>query len=411
MIAEYRGTRSTALPSPAEALSAFFDAWRPAPKRIETVPLDAALGRVLAVDVRCDRNVPEFPRSAMDGVAIRASDVRAACASQPVLLPLAGEVRPGSRAALPEGTAVRIATGAPLPIGANAVVRLEDVFFDTNAVGFFAPVDAESDIVAAGEDLAAGTIVAAAGTRVNGALAGVIAALGLERVEVYRRPSALLISTGDEVVPIGASPRPGEVRDSNAIALGALLRSFGIESVATTHVPDNPESLVRTLADGLDGHDLLVLSGGSSIGARDFTMSALAQHERVHVVAHGVRMKPGRPVLLAVAGSRPIIGLPGNPTAAMLALMALGAPIVAQLTGRPATAPPSLGIALEPLDGKAGWDCYVPVRVDPGGGVRPVEHFCSTFISSLVCADGYVHLDATCARVEPGQLVHVSPLP
>jgi molybdopterin molybdotransferase len=230
-------------------------------------------------------------------------------------------------------------------------------------------------------------------------------------VSVYCRPSVLLLSTGDEVVPIGASPRPGEVRDSNAVALAALLRSFGVEIAVTAHVPDDPDALERTIAHGVESYDAVVLSGGSSVGARDFTTTALSSHEAVRVIAHGVRMKPGRPVLLALAGSRPIIGLPGNPTAAMLALMTLGAPILDRLTGRPAAAPLGLRIAAEPLPGKTGWDCYVPVRVDPDGGVRPVERFCSTFISSLVDADGYVHVDAHRARVEPGDLVHVHPLP
>jgi molybdopterin molybdotransferase len=411
MIAEYRGARSTALPLPAEALSAFFDAWTPAPRGVETVALDAAVGRVLAADVRCEVDIPEYPRSAMDGFAVRASDLRYAQPAQPVRLPLAGEVRPGSRAELPERAALRIATGAPLPVGADSVVRCEDVFVDTDAVAFVAPLEAGTDVIAAGEDLAAGSTVAPAGTIVSSAIAGVLAALGRERVAVYRRPSALLISTGDEVVPIGASPRTGEVRDSNAVALAALLHSFGIEDVRTAYVADDPASLAQTVARGVETHELVVMSGGSSVGARDFTMAALAKHEPTRVVTHGVRMKPGRPVLLALSGSRPIIGLPGNPTAAMLALLTLGAPIVATLTGRPATGPLGRGIAVEPLDGKAGWDCYVPVHVDPDGGVRPVEHSCSTFVSSLVGADGYVHADAKRARVEPGELIPVYPLP
>lgn len=396
---------------PDEALSAFFEAWTPDPKGIETVPLSAALGRVLARDVRSYANVPAYPRSAMDGFAVRACDVRFAGPAQPRFLTLMGEVRPDSRAMLSAGTALRIATGAPLPIGADSVIRIEDVFLDANAIGVSRPVPIGTDVIAVGEDIAAGATLARAGTVINAATLGVLAALGQERVAVYRRPSVALISTGDEVVPIGTSPRVGEVRDSNGIALAALLHSFGVETVTAAHVRDELESLERTLAAALEAHDAVVLSGGSSVGSRDFTTAALAKREPPGVIVHGVRMKPGRPVLLAAAGSRPIIGLPGNPTAAMLTLMCLGSPIFAKLSGGPAAMPSSFGIAIEALVGKAGWACYVPVRIDSGGGVRPVEHVCSTFISSLVGADGYVHVDAERARIAPGEPVRVYRLP
>jgi len=411
VIAQYRGVYSRGLPLPDEALSAFFEAWTPAPKRIETVPLEVAFGRVLARDVRSTANVPEYARSAMDGFALRAYDVRFAGPAQPRFLTLAGEVRPDSRAALSEGMAVRIATGAPLPIGADSVVRIEDVFLDANAIGVSKPVPIGTDVIAVGEDISAGTTLARVGTVINAALLGILAAFGQERVAVYRRPSVALISTGDEVVPIGTSPRAGEVRDSNGIALAALLRSFGVETIAAAHVRDELESLERTLADALEAHDAVVISGGSSVGARDFTTAALAKREPPGVIVHGVRMKPGRPVLLAASGSRPIIGLPGNPTAAMLVLMIVGAPIFATLSGGSAAAPTSFGIAIEWLVGKAGWACYVPVRIDSAGGVRPVEHVCSTFISSLVEADGYVHVDAERTRIAPGEPVRVYRLP
>jgi molybdenum cofactor synthesis domain-containing protein len=410
VIAHYSGVYSSGLPLPDQALSAFFEAWAPAPKRFETVPLEAAIGRVLARDVRCAENVPKYPRSAMDGFALRAHDVRFAGPGQPLFLRLAGEARPGPRETLPQGSAVRVATGAPLPIGADSVIRLEDVFLDAKAIGVSKPVTIGTDVIAVGEDIAAGTTLARAGTVINAAVLGVLATLGHERVAVYRRPTVALISTGDEVVPIGTSPRPGEVRNSNGIALAALVRSFGVETVTATHVRDDLESLESALAAALEAHDAVVVSGGSSVGARDFTTAALAKLEPPGVIVHGVRMKPGRPVLLAASGSRPIIGLPGNPTAAMLALMTLGAPIFAELSGGSAAAP-SFGIAVEALVGKAGWACYVPVRIDSGGGVRPVEHFCSTFISSLIEADGYVHVDAERSKIAPGEPVRVYRLP
>ncbi|MEO7038503.1 MAG: hypothetical protein ABI186_00560, partial [Candidatus Elarobacter sp.] len=188
MIAQYRGVYSSDLPSPDEALAAFFEAWTPAPKRIETIALDVALGRVLAQDVRSIANVPEYPRSAMDGFAVRAYDVRFAAPTQRRFLKLTGEVRPDARGELAAGTAVRIATGAPLPVGADSVARVEDVFLDTNAIGISNPLTVGADVIAAGEDIAAGTTLARVGTVINAAILGVLAALGEVRVAVYQRP-------------------------------------------------------------------------------------------------------------------------------------------------------------------------------------------------------------------------------
>lgn len=409
MIAAYRGVYSSDLPLPDEALAAFFAAWAPAPNDVELVPLELAAGRILARDVRSAGEVPESPRSAMDGFAVRAGDLRSARPEQPCFLEVAGEARPGSRTTIAERTAVRVATGAPLPQGADAVVRIEDAFLDAHVVGFSRPVAVGTDVIAAGDDIAAGTLLARAGTPLNAALLGVLATLGEERAAVYRRPAVALLSTGDEVVPIAAAPRAGEVRDSNGVALSALLRSFGVGTITRTHVRDDLGALRRALAAALEAHDAVVLTGGSSVGARDFTTAALAARDP-GVIVHGVRIKPGRPVILAASGSRPIIGLPGSPTAAMLALTALGAPVFAALCGRSGPAPCELGFAREPFSGKPGWVCYVPVRIDSAGGVRPVEHHRSSFVSSLVEADGYVRLGPEGA-VSAGDPVQVHRLP
>lgn len=407
----YRGVYSAGLPLPDEALAAFFAAWTAAPKEVERVPLELAAGRVLARDVRSAGDIPECPRSAMDGFAVRAADLHSARPEQPRFVELAGEARPGSRSTLTAGTALRVATGAPLPHDADAVVRVEDAFLDGHVVGFSRPVAAGTDVIAAGDDIAAGTLLARAGSPVNAGLLGVLATLGEEQVAVYRRPSVALISSGDEVVPIGAVPRPGEVRNSNGVALASLLRSFGVGTITKTHVRDDLGALQRALAEAVEAHDAVVLTGGSSVGARDFTTAALATLEPPGVIVHGVRIKPGRPVILAASGSRPIIGLPGSPTAAMLALMALGAPIFAELCGRSAPAPCTLGFAREPFTGKPGWVCYVPVRIDSAGGVRPVEHHRSSFVSSLVEADGYVRLEPERAAVSAEDPVQVYRLP
>lgn len=407
----YRGVYSDGLPLPDDALAAFFAAWTPAPKQVERVALERAAGRILARDIRSAADVPECPRSAMDGFAVRAGDLRAARPEQPQFVEVAGEARPGLRATLAQRTAMRVATGAPLPHGADTVVRIEDAFLDGHVVGFSRPIAAGTDVIAAGDDIPAGTLLGRAGSPLNAGLLGVLATLGEQEVAVYRRPSVALISTGDEVVPIDAMPRAGEVRDSNGVALTALLRSFGVGTITKTHARDDLGALQHALAEALEVNDAVVLTGGSSVGARDFTTTALAAHGPPGVIVHGVRMKPGRPVILAASGARPIIGLPGSPTAAMLALMALGAPIFAELCGRSAPAFCAFGFAREPLTGKPGWVSYLPVTIDSAGGVRPVEHHRSSFVSSLVEADGYVRLEPERAGVSAGDPVQVHRLP
>lgn len=403
----YRGMHSVGLPLPDEALASFFASWVRPPVDAEKVPLEAAGGRILAHDVHSAADVPECPRSAMDGFAVRAADVSSARADAPCSLQLAGEARPGFRATLTPHTAVRVATGAPLPLGADAVVRIEDVIVEANAVRVCLPVAAGTDVVAAGEDISAGTLAARAGTPLGAALLGVLATLGEERVGVYRRPSVALISTGDEVVPIGAVPRAGEVRNSNGVALAHALRDLGAGSVTRTHVRDELGALHRALSEALKAHDAVVLTGGTSVGARDFTTAALGTLEPPGVIVHGVRMTPGRPVVLAISGSRPIIGLPGSPTAAMLALQVLGGPIFAALCGGAVSSLRTFAFAAAPFTGKPGWVSYVPVRMDSDGGVRPVRHHRSSFVSSLVAADGYVRLDPDHAAVSVGERLEV----
>ncbi|MBV8367766.1 MAG: molybdopterin molybdotransferase MoeA [Candidatus Eremiobacteraeota bacterium] len=407
VVIAYRGMHSVGLPLPDEALATFFAAWSPAPKHVERVPLELAGGRVLAHDVRAAADVPECPRSAMDGFAVRAADLISARADEPVCLQHDGEARAGFRSTLTARTAVRVATGAPLPLGADAVVRVEDAELDANSVRFSRAVDFGTDVVAAGEDISAGAPVACAGAPISAALLGVLATLGEQHVDVYRRPSVALISTGDEVVPIGTLPRAGEVRNSNAVALAQVLRDLGAGTITTTHVRDELGALHRALTEALKTHDAVVLTGGTSVGVRDFTTAALGTLPPPGVIVHGVRMTPGRPTVLALSGARPILGLPGSPTAAMLALTVLGGPIFAALCGRNTPAAGILGIAAEAFTGKPGWVTYVPVRIGSDGGVRPVRHHRSSFVSSLAAADGYVRLEPDRAAVSAGDRLEV----
>lgn len=283
-----------------------------------SVGLRDAAGRFLAADVRAAHDSPPFDTSAMDGMAVRAADLRSASAASPVLLPLDGEVSAGANVtpALRPGAALRINTGAPLPAGADAVVRIEDVVLDTGAPGagrvsFSAPCAEAANLRRRGEDFAAGSVVLTAGRRLNAAAVGVLASLGCDSAPVTRPPRVALFSTGDEIVEPGQPLPPGSIYNSSRYALMPLLAGFGAEVHDMGRLPDEPAATLRALERGLD-FDAVVTTGGVSMGSRDFVRPAL--HDLgAEEIFWKVRQRPGKPLVFATHGGTLFFGLPGNP--------------------------------------------------------------------------------------------------
>ena len=393
--------------APAAAIEAFFARVALAPPGVERLALDASIGRVLAEDAVAREDHPAHPRSTMDGFALRSGD--GARARRVVGEVLMGAAPPR---ALEAGEAIRVPTGGAVPAGADAVVPQEDV--DVDADGSVTPREIAlpgACITPRAEDVRSGETVLSAGRRLGGPELGVLATLGITRVPVFVRPRIGILSTGDELVDPERAPLAGQVRDSNRYAVAASLVAFGAQPVQIARSADLPDALRASLRTALETCDAVFSTGGSSVGERDLVPRIVAEFGAPGAIVHGLRVKPGKPTLLAAVGPKPVIGLPGNPTSSLMILEAVVRPIVAALCGERYAAPPSFGArAKGAFAGRAGWTWYVPVRVRRRGAELEAEPMTirSAQTSLLARASGYVTIEEDAAPVEAGGWVNVS---
>jgi putative molybdopterin biosynthesis protein len=320
-----------------EATARFRKHLRLAPLGSETVALDAALGRVLAADIVAPVDVPAFDRSNVDGFALVASDSFNAMEERARQVELNGEVlSPGIAPAIAvvPGTATPIATGGMLPRGADAVLMIEHSDVAGTTLEIRRPVTPGENVSYAGTDIARGETALRAGTLVTSREIGVVAALGLARVDVYRLPRVAIFSTGNEIVAPGQPMRPGAVYDSNAAIIGAAVQELGCEPVHLGVIADDERALSGALARGLAA-DVVIFSGGTSKGAGDLSYRVVSGLADPGIVAHGVALKPGKPICLAVTGSKPVVILPGFPTSAIFTFHEFVAPVLRAYAGLP----------------------------------------------------------------------------
>ena len=299
----------------------------------EEVPLVAANGRVLAEDVRSDREVPPFTNSAMDGYAVRAADTSGASATAPVRLAVLGEVRAGVAppTSLRPASALRIMTGAVLPEGADAVVRVEDTAEADSHVEIRTSVEPGVSIRQAGSDIRRGDVLAIAGRVVTPGLIGVISSVGRRTIRCIRRPRVLLLTTGDELREAGESLAPGQITNTNRYTLRAALEEAGAEVLDVGVARDTRADLVERLRSA-ERADLVVSTGGVSMGAYDLVRALIEDREAVDFWQVAVR--PGKPLLVGSVDGRPLIGLPGNPVSAMVGVELFVRPAVLKMEGR-----------------------------------------------------------------------------
>jgi molybdopterin molybdotransferase len=324
----------------------------------ETVPLGSAMGRFLAADICARVSSPPESCSAMDGYAVRAKEVAADGSLRVAATVFAGE-RPEP---LASGDAARIFTGAPLPEGADAVVMQEQVDAADGRVRFRGPVAAGENVRVAGEDLRQGALALPSGTRLGARQVALLTAVGVGEVPVVRRPRVAVITTGDEIAG-------GSVPDSNGPAVAGVLRAVGAQ-VESSRVGDRLEPLTRALVDALASADAVVTVGGVSVGERDHVAAAVAR-AGAECRVHGVPMKPGKPFLFALAGTKPIFGLPGSPSACLVALEVFVRPAVLALAGAARRFRRSLRVTLsEPIAGKGGRARLLWATVDAAGRAR-----------------------------------------
>jgi molybdopterin molybdotransferase len=309
---------------------------RPVPA--ETVPLAEAWGRVLATDLIATENIPPFTRSPYDGYAMRAADIASASRTAPVKLRVLEEIPAGFTPTLPlkAGEATQVFTGAPLPEGADCVEKYEDLDRAGDNLTVYAPLRGGQNVVPVGEDIRLGQPLAAAGLVVNGALMGLLASMGRAEVSVRRRPRVAVISTGDELIDIAAPLSPGKIRNSNCYALCGYIRALGGEPVIIGTARDRIEEVAGLITAGLAAADLVVTTGGASVGDYDVMQDAMTA-AGAELLFWKLALKPGGPTLAAVKDGQCILGLSGNPAAALLIFLLLGGSMTHKLAGREGT--------------------------------------------------------------------------
>ncbi len=381
---------------------------------VELTPTVDALGRVTARAIVSPEALPAFPRSTVDGYAVRAGDTFGAADTLPAYLTLAGEVPMGRPAemALEPGQAVLIHTGGMLPPGTDAVVMLEHTqLARPGELEVLRAVAVGENILDAGEDVAPGQEVLPAGLRLRPAEIGGLLALGLLEVPVARPPRIGILSSGDEVISPEAQPTPGQVRDVNSYTLSALIQSHGGQPFRYGIVPDEVEVLRDHLARALAECDAVIITAGSSASARDLTAEVVNSLGRPGVLVHGVNVRPGKPTILAVCGGKPVIGLPGNPVSALVIARLFVVPVVQRLLGISSVRPQPvvsarLAVNLASLAGREDW---IPVRLVPLGGGFEADpiFFKSNLIFSLARADGLLHIPPDSTGLSIGESVNV----
>ena len=300
----------------------------------EHVLLADCCGRILGRAVRAVSDVPPFDHSPYDGYAFRAQDVKEASSDRPVSLRILEEIPAGGvpHFAVTQGFAVKILTGAPIPDGADAVLNYEATRFTEEMVTIFAPVKSGSNIVRAGEDVRAGEILAECGTRIDGGVAGILAAQNMATPVVYRRPKIGIISTGSELVEVGQDLEPGKIYNSNQYMLGAALRQMGCEPVMLGMARDHMESICSLILTGLQQCDGLLLTGGVSVGDYDLTPAAM-EMAGGKILFRGVDLKPGMACAYGIKEGKLICGLSGNPASAITNFYAVAYPAFRRMCG------------------------------------------------------------------------------
>src|SRR5262245_59544736 len=375
-------------------------------ERIERVSLEHAAGRVAAADVVSTIDVPPFARSAMDGYAVVAVDTAGASREAPVRLRQLDRIFTGtvSTQVVARGTCAEIATGAPLPAGADAVVMVEEsAKADAGTIDIFAAATAGQNIGKRGADIHAGDRVLASGDLLTPGRVGALAAIGRVDVEVFARPRVAILSTGNEVIEPGESLRDGHIYDVNRFTLGAIVAAHGGLPERQRAAEDTVDALLGAL-DECATADLIVFSGGSSVGDRDLVVDAIAA--RGQMIFHGIAVRPGKPTAFALVGATPFFGMPGTPTSCLSNEYILLVPFLRKTARLPPHTPRTVSAPLASrIVSTAGRHQFYTIRLRDGAAVPPFKG--SGEITSLSQADGYIEIPSDQAIVEAGTVVTI----
>jgi molybdopterin molybdotransferase len=386
------------------------------PVAAETLPLEEVSGRIAAENLINPSDLPGFRRSTMDGFALRAASTFGASESSPALLDVVGEVAIGTAPDIPinPGQAVRIPTGGMLPGSADAVVMVEHTLaLDNTRIEVTRPVAPGNFVIEADEECPGGAPILRRGHRIRPQEVGLLAAAGLTRIPVFRRPVVAILATGDEVVPAKTTPAPGQVRDVNSHTLAALVAAMGAQPRPLGIVEDSVAALRAACLTAMEMADLLLLSGGSSVGTRDLTLEVIASLPQAKLLFHGVAIRPGKPTLLARVGDLPVWGLPGQVTSAMVVCHTLVRAAIEARSGQAADRdhwqrrlPAVLTRNISSPPGRLD---FIRVRIEDHDGLLHAEPLPgrSGVLRTLIAADGLIQIPLHSEGLDAGTQVWV----
>ncbi len=385
--------------------------WRPKPSVAE-VPLERAGGRILAEDVVSRVDLPPFDRAAVDGYAVRAADTFGADEETPIELLCVGRIRAGDwpKLRVGRGRCAEIATGAPMPRGADAVVMVEHAIAEKNAVRVYRAVAPGENVVQRASEVKRGEVVLPAGRRLTPQLIGTLAAVGVGRVKVFERPRVAVISSGAELTRPGGRLGRGKVYDINGPAICEAVRTCGCEPVYLGIVRDEPARVRSAIEKGLASCEVVIISGGSSAGRGDLVPNVVSDMGEPGLLVHGLAMKPGKPTFVAVVSGKPVFGLPGYPVSAFMVFDQLVAPYLRELAGdRQVKRERAVARLSRRILSAKGRRELVPVKLLRRDGELLAEPLLkgSGAITSLSMADGYIEVPLGREMVEEGEIVEV----
>lgn len=378
--------------------------------------LGEALNDILASPVVAKENVPSFDRSTVDGYAVRAKDTYGSSESMPGFLTVAGEVKMGEvpDAVVGHGTAVYVPTGGMMPKGSDSVLMIEHCEDVEGLLNTYKQVAPGENVIRAGEDIKEGEILLKAGTRLRPQELGALASLGIAEVPVFRKLKVGYLSSGDEIVPYQTKTLiEGQIRDINYLTIAGLANEWNVDVVYGGIVRDDFEEFRGRARELYDEVDCLILSGGSSVGAKDYTTDVIQALGDPGVFVHGISIKPGKPTILAVANGKPVIGLPGHPASAMIIFKLFGERILRKLKGEKIEHKPERLFAkiTKNIPSSMGRADYIRVRLFEKEGEWWAEPIIgkSGLITTLVKSDGIVEISSEKEGVSQGDYVPVIP--
>ena len=370
----------------------------------ERVNIREAGGRIVSEKIFSPENVPSFDRTTVDGYAVNAADTFGAGDSIPAQLEIAGEILMGESAdfILKRGQCAKISTGGMLPRGADAAVMVEHTDSDGGLCLVYKSVAPRENITRTGDDIAEGETVLEKGTVISPAHIGVLAALGITEVNVFKKPVIAVISTGDEIV--ADNPGPGQIRDVNTFLLSAASEAFGCDVIEYGAVSDKRQEIENAVKDCVNKADAVIISGGSSAGARDMTVDIIDSLGEAYF--HGIAMKPGKPTIFGMVAGKPVFGLPGHPLAAYFVFRLIVGEYIRSILNVPPEKPAGSGILAENIPSNHGREEFLCVRLNEKNEIVPL-HTKSGIISVLSKAQGFIRIPRNAEGLNKGTIMEI----